>query len=101
MADIRALLSTALRQAKVPSKDTPSWKTHLHDGVPRTIVENAVEKADADLLVLGSRGYSGVACAFLGTVAGDVLRAGTCNVLLVPPRRESSRTDPTKPRPRT
>jgi nucleotide-binding universal stress UspA family protein len=48
------------------------------------VVERAVKKADSDLLVLGTHGYSGVAHAFLGTVAGDVLRAVACDVLVVP-----------------
>ena len=49
-------------------------------------LEKAVEKRDVDLLVLGTHGYAGLAHAFIGTVAGDVLRAVTCDVLVVPPR---------------
>jgi hypothetical protein len=30
--------------------------------------------------------------AFLGTVAGDVLRQVACDVLIVPPRRKAIRT---------
>jgi nucleotide-binding universal stress UspA family protein len=39
------------------------------------------------LLVLGTRGYTGVAHILFGTVAGDVLRAVACDVLVVPPTR--------------
>ena len=52
----------------------------------REEAKKAVEKADTDLLVLGTRGFTGVAHLFLGTVAGDVLRDVACDVLVVPPR---------------
>ena len=43
------------------------------------------EMGEIDLLMLGSRGYSGVAYAFLGSVAGDLLRKAKCDVVVVPP----------------
>ena len=49
------------------------------------MVEKAVKKADTDLLLLGTHGYSGMAYVLLGTVAGDMLRAAKCDVLIVPP----------------
>lgn len=60
--------------------------THIRPGRPRLVIEHAVKKADTDLLVLGTRGFTGVAHLFLGTVAGDVLRDVACDVLVVPPR---------------
>jgi nucleotide-binding universal stress UspA family protein len=48
------------------------------------VIKRAIKKADTDLLVLGTHGYSGLAHVFLGTVAGDVLREVTCDVLIVP-----------------
>ena len=51
----------------------------------RLIVEKAMKKFDTDLLVLGTHGYSGTAYVLLGTVAGDLLRAAKCDVLVVPP----------------
>jgi nucleotide-binding universal stress UspA family protein len=62
-------------------------------GSPRLVIEKAVKKADTDLLVLGTHGYASVAYLFFGTVAGDVLREVSCDVLIVPPRpRASERT---------
>ena len=52
---------------------------------PREIVEKVTERAETDLLVLGTRGRSGAAYVLLGTVAGDLLRAARCDVLVVPP----------------
>jgi nucleotide-binding universal stress UspA family protein len=77
----------SLARAKVPPGDAPAWRTHVRYGSPRTVIERAVEKADTDLLVLGTHGYSGVAHAFLGSIAGDVLREVACDALVVPPRK--------------
>jgi len=84
---LHLLLADALARAKVPPEHAPAWKAHVRNGSPRTVIEAAVKKAERDLLVLGSRGHSGLAQLFLGTVAGDVLREVPCDVLVVPPRR--------------
>ncbi|WP_437954956.1 universal stress protein [Sorangium sp. So ce119] len=84
------LLAASLAQAKVRPAEAPPWKTHVRCGSPRRVIEKAVKKAESDLLVLGTHGYSGVAHVVLGTVAGDVLRQVACDVLVVPagPRAE-------------
>lgn len=92
LREIGKLLATSLAQAKVAPVDAPSWRTHVRHGSPRAVIEKAVKKGETDLLVLGTRGHSGVAHAFLGTVAGDVLREVACDVLVVPPRRDASET---------
>ncbi|NOJ93638.1 universal stress protein [Corallococcus coralloides] len=80
------LLTTALADARVPAKDAP-WRVHVRHGAPRRVVTKAVKQGDADLLALGTHGYSGLAHAFLGSVAGDLLRDVGCDVLVVPPTR--------------
>lgn len=79
------LLADALAKANVARDDAPFWKTHVRCGSPRLVVEKAVLKSGTDLLVLGTRGYAGAAFVLLGTVAGDLLRATKCDVLVVPP----------------
>ena len=81
------LLSASLAEANVELEDAPRWRTHVRYGSPRLVVEQVVRKAETDLLVLGTRGYSGAAYLFLGTVAGDLLRNVNCDVLVVPPAR--------------
>jgi len=90
LREIGKLLETSLAQAKVAPSDAPSWRTHVRHGSPRVVIERAVKKGETDLLVLGTHGRSGGAHAFLGTVAGDVLREVACDVLVVPPRRDTS-----------
>ncbi|WP_437774751.1 universal stress protein [Sorangium sp. So ce1097] len=88
--ELAQVLTAALAEAKVPQADAPAWKTRVRHGPPRAQIEKAAKKADADLLALGTHGHSGVVHAFLGTVAGDVLRAVACDVLVVPPREAAS-----------
>lgn len=80
------LLTASLTRANVHPGDAPTWKHHLRPGSARLVIEKVVKKAETDLLVLGTHGYTGIAHVFLGTVAGDVLREVACDVLVVPQR---------------
>lgn len=91
--ELSRLLLSSLAEASPSPGDVPLWKLVVRYGSPRAAIEKAVEKADADLLVLGTRAHSGLAHALLGTVAGDVLRSVRCDVLVVPPRATSSEPD--------
>ncbi|MCC6623920.1 MAG: universal stress protein [Deltaproteobacteria bacterium] len=82
---VTRLLDAALARAGVPPEGAPRWKLHVRHGSARLVIEKAVAKADHDLLVLGTQGRAGIAHVFLGTVAGDVLRAVSCDVLVTPP----------------
>lgn len=68
------------------------WKPHVRVGSARLVIEKAVKRASTDLLALGTAGRAGVAHLLLGTVAGDVLRAVSCDVLLVPPASSTRKT---------
>ncbi len=83
--ELGALLAASVVAANVPPGEGPPWKIHVHHGSPRRVVEKVTKKAETDLLVLGTHGYSGAAYVFLGTIAGDLLRAAKCDVLIVPP----------------
>jgi nucleotide-binding universal stress UspA family protein len=92
LQDIDQLLTSSLVRLKIAPGDAPLWRKHVRYGSPRAVIEKAVQQGDNDLLVLGTRGHSGVAHAFLGTLAGDVLRKVACDVLVVPPRRDAPTT---------
>lgn len=79
---IAALLATAVGPA--PSDQPPRWRLHVRFGPARTVIERAARRSGFDLLALGTRARSGAGLAFLGTVAGDVLRNVPCDVLVVP-----------------
>jgi nucleotide-binding universal stress UspA family protein len=78
------LFTSATASAEARSEVMPPYKPHVRCGSARLVIEKAVEKAESDLLVLGTHGYSGLAHVLLGTVAGDVLREVACDVLVVP-----------------
>lgn len=87
--ELERLLAEALAAAHVTPEDAPSWNVHVRYGSPQSAVEKVTGAARTDLLVLGTHGYSGAAYAFLGTVAGGLLRAAKCDVLIVPPAPSS------------
>jgi len=84
--ELTELLEAGLAGANAAAAAAPSWKIHVRYGSPRVVVGNVIRNIDADLLMLGTRGYSGAAYAFVGTVAGDLLRKADCDVVVVPPR---------------
>lgn len=57
--ELTGLLATALSKAKVPPGDAPSWRIHIRYGSPRAVVDKITRKTEADLLMLGTRAYSG------------------------------------------
>jgi nucleotide-binding universal stress UspA family protein len=57
----------------------------------------ARESADADLLVIGSRGYGPLRRVVLGSSTGKILHAATCPVLVVPRRTAEELDDAVEP----
>jgi len=53
-------------------------------------VSEAIEKYNADLLVIGTRGRSGVGKFFLGSIAEEIFRDVACPVLTVGPHAEEA-----------
>jgi nucleotide-binding universal stress UspA family protein len=60
-------------------------RTRLVEGRPVTALVR--EAFDADMLVVGSRGHSGVAAVILGSVSTGCVHHATCPVVVVPPPR--------------
>jgi nucleotide-binding universal stress UspA family protein len=79
------LVGKALAKLNVRPPDAPLFKPYVRYGSPGIVVERVTRTIDTDLLVLGTRGYSGAAYVFLGSVAGALLRGSRCDVLIVPP----------------
>jgi nucleotide-binding universal stress UspA family protein len=64
-----------------------SWRPVVKVGDPRTVILDEVMRHEADLVVLGTHGRSGVAHALLGSVAEWVIAAVPCDVLIARPVR--------------
>jgi nucleotide-binding universal stress UspA family protein len=69
-------------------RDFPEVKPHiLHaEGVVWRAIEAAIRKHEIDLVVVGTRGRTGIGKALLGSVAEEILRHAPCPVLTVGPQ---------------
>ncbi|TCP58546.1 nucleotide-binding universal stress UspA family protein [Rhodovulum bhavnagarense] len=64
----------------------PMMEVTRHQGsVPAAEILDAVREMQADLVVVGTQGRSGLEAVFLGSVARNVLRSAEVDVLAVPP----------------
>jgi len=52
-------------------------------GDPASLIKKFAKQEKADLIVMSTRGRSGITRAFLGSVADDVVRSGIAPVLLI------------------
>lgn len=67
------------------SLETPPPKLErvMQEGPVRDVIHQQIGRLNPDLLVIGTHGRTGVAHAFLGSVAEDLLREPPCDVLAV------------------
>ena len=61
----------------------PKMERISQEGVVRDVIHQQLDRLKPDLLVIGTHGRTGVAHAFLGSVAEDLLRQPPCDVLAV------------------
>ncbi len=59
--------------------------TEVLHGAPAEQIVEAARRRDADLIVIGTRGRTGLSRVLLGSLAADLLDAAPCSVLIVPP----------------
>jgi nucleotide-binding universal stress UspA family protein len=75
-----ALLLTKARLSKVRAR---AFRVH---GDPHREILRAARAKEADLIVMGTHGRTGISRLFLGSVAERVVRLASCPVLTVPRR---------------
>lgn len=63
--------------------------THLVEGFPEEVIPESAKALDAELVILGSVGRTGLAGVFLGNTAEHVISKLHCNLLTIKPRPES------------
>lgn len=61
----------------------PKLERVMQEGTVREVIHHQVSRLSPDLLAIGTHGRSGVAHAFLGSVAEDLLRNPPCDILAV------------------
>jgi nucleotide-binding universal stress UspA family protein len=74
------LRTAAERAAKAGATDV---RTHAISGEPVKALTGAIDRHDADLIVVGNRGLNTLAGRLLGSVPSDVSRHARCDVLIV------------------
>ncbi len=76
LEDIKRLLLSV-----VPNDPTVAYEHHLVHGAPADAISNFAESVDADLIVLGTHGRTGVSRMLMGSVAEAVVRHAKCPVV--------------------
>jgi nucleotide-binding universal stress UspA family protein len=61
----------------------------VREGYPATAIEEEAERQDADLIVIGTRGLSGLKHLLLGSIAERVVQKAPCPVLTVKPKQKA------------
>lgn len=59
--------------------------THVEEGLPETVIEQVAEKIDAELVILGTIGRTGISAALIGNTAEHVIDQLKCDVLALKP----------------
>ena len=80
-ADARGLLDALVK--RLEDAGSLSAQAHLSEGVPAAEIVALGEEIGAGLIVVGSRGLSGVRRALMGSVSDAVTRHAHCPVLVV------------------
>ena len=87
-ADFATRITTAAQEALAATLEMRKSKgvelePELRQGVPWQEVNDVADKRNADLIVIGTHGRSGLAHALLGSVAERVIRSATRPVLVI------------------
>jgi nucleotide-binding universal stress UspA family protein len=64
----------------------------VREGYPATVIEDVAQEWAADLIVIGTRGHTGLKHLLLGSIAERVVQKAPCPVLTVKPRAEAGST---------
>ncbi len=59
--------------------------THVIEGLPETVIEQVSQQLDAELVVLGTIGRTGISAALIGNTAEHVIDQLNCDVLALKP----------------
>jgi nucleotide-binding universal stress UspA family protein len=76
----RGLAEEAAKSLRAAGLDV---EAHAPDGEPRSTLVDFARRAQADLLVVGSHGRTGLSKLLLGSVASHVVTHAPCSVLVV------------------
>lgn len=61
--------------------------THVKEGFPEEVIPEVAKELEAELVVLGTIGRTGLSAAFLGNTAEHVINRLSCNLLAIKPQK--------------
>jgi len=67
------------------SFDVPVDNTYVEEGLPESVIENVALRIDAELVILGTVGRTGISAALIGNTAEHVIDQLNCDVLALKP----------------
>lgn len=65
--------------------DIPIINTHVDEGLPEDVIQNKALSLDAELVILGTIGRTGLSAALIGNTAEHVIDGLNCDVLALKP----------------
>jgi nucleotide-binding universal stress UspA family protein len=81
--EIISYSQAVVEKAKNLLKDTPHNTINLHYGNPAKVILEQAEETQCDLIVIGSKGHSGIMEFMLGSVSHNVVLHAKVPVLIV------------------
>lgn len=81
--EVIAYSQAVVDKAKLLLKDTPHTTVTLHYGNPAKVILEQAEETDCDLIVMGSKGHSGIMEFMLGSVSHNIVLHAKVPVLVV------------------
>ncbi|HJQ24249.1 MAG TPA: universal stress protein [Blastocatellia bacterium] len=79
----QAALDAAVSRFKESATPTLNLTTEIHEGYPKRVILDEAERWGANLIVVGSHGYSGFKRLLLGSVSQAVASHARCSVEIV------------------
>ncbi|OOF64794.1 universal stress protein UspE [Rodentibacter pneumotropicus] len=62
--------------------------THVYEGFPEDVIPEVAQKIEAELVILGTVGRTGLSAALLGNTAEHVISKLNCNLLAIKPSKK-------------
>ena len=62
--------------------------THVREGFPEEVIPEVAKEIEAELVILGTVGRTGLSAALLGNTAEHVISKLSCNLLAIKPSKK-------------
>ena len=84
IVDLRDVAESLVqRAARDALRKSVEVETHVREGQPAEVIIDVANQEQADLIIVGSRGLTGIKRYLLGSVSSKVSEHAPCNVMIV------------------